>query len=154
MNSLLFVLKGVNGQLELYEDKVIIKRKGVLAKITQGFFKGDKSLYLTQISGIQIKAGTSITNGYIQFTLSGGNENTRGAMSATHDENTVMYTKKNNELVKKIKLKIEELKKPIQGTITQQSSGADEILKYKNLLDSGVITQEDFDIKKKQLLNI
>lgn len=31
-------------------------------------------------------------------------------------------------------------------------STADEILKYKNLLDMGVITQEEFETKKKQLL--
>ena len=34
------------------------------------------------------------------------------------------------------------------------SSSADEILKYKNLLDSGVITQEEFEAKKRQLLGL
>lgn len=34
------------------------------------------------------------------------------------------------------------------------ASSADEILKYKNLLDSGIITQEEFDTKKKQLLGL
>jgi len=33
-------------------------------------------------------------------------------------------------------------------------SAADELLKFKNLLDNGVITQEEFDTKKKQLLNL
>lgn len=33
-------------------------------------------------------------------------------------------------------------------------SPADEIKKYKKLLDSGVITQEEFDAKKKQLLGL
>ena len=33
-------------------------------------------------------------------------------------------------------------------------SNADEILKYKNLLDIGAITQEEFDAKKKQLLGL
>lgn len=33
-------------------------------------------------------------------------------------------------------------------------SGADEIKKYKELLDSGIITQEEFDAKKKQLLGL
>lgn len=33
-------------------------------------------------------------------------------------------------------------------------SNADELKKYKDLLDSGVITQEEFDQKKKQLLSI
>lgn len=34
------------------------------------------------------------------------------------------------------------------------SSSADEIMKYKNLLDQGIITQEEFDAKKKQLLGL
>lgn len=33
-------------------------------------------------------------------------------------------------------------------------SSADEILKFKQLLDSGIVTQEEFDVKKKQLLSI
>lgn len=33
-------------------------------------------------------------------------------------------------------------------------SVADELLKFKNLLDMGAITQEEFDLKKKQLLNL
>ncbi len=33
-------------------------------------------------------------------------------------------------------------------------SNADEIRKYKNLLDEGIITQEDYDAKKKQLLGL
>ena len=41
-------------------------------------------------------------------------------------------------------------------TINQEShqSNADEIKKYKELLDSGIITQEEFDAKKKQLLGL
>lgn len=35
-----------------------------------------------------------------------------------------------------------------------QISSADELKKFKELLDSGVITQEEFDAKKKQLLGI
>lgn len=41
-------------------------------------------------------------------------------------------------------------KKIIQQTV--QISNADELMKYKKLLDSGVITQEEFDNKKNQLL--
>lgn len=33
-------------------------------------------------------------------------------------------------------------------------SEADEILKYKQLLDDGAITQEEYEAKKKQLLGI
>ena len=39
-------------------------------------------------------------------------------------------------------------------TIVNSSSNADELAKYKGLLDAGVITQEEFDAKKKQLLGL
>lgn len=41
-------------------------------------------------------------------------------------------------------------------TIKQEipQSNADELKKYKDLLDSGVISQEEFDTKKKQLLGL
>lgn len=38
--------------------------------------------------------------------------------------------------------------------IVQQTSAADELKKFKELLDMGVITQEEFDAKKKQLLGL
>ena len=37
---------------------------------------------------------------------------------------------------------------------TSAVSAADELKKFKELLDMGVITQDEFDAKKKQLLNI
>ena len=36
----------------------------------------------------------------------------------------------------------------------QQNSSADELIKYKELLDKGIITQEEFDAKKKQFLGL
>ena len=41
-----------------------------------------------------------------------------------------------------------------QETSIKQQDATDELRKYKSLLDDGVITQEDFDAKKKQLLNL
>lgn len=41
-----------------------------------------------------------------------------------------------------------------QSANNNSSSDADEILKFKQLLDSGIITQEEFDAKKKQLLGL
>lgn len=38
--------------------------------------------------------------------------------------------------------------------MVQQGSAADELKKFKELLDMGVITQEEFDAKKKQLLGL
>lgn len=146
-------LNGVNGQIELYQDQIIIKRKGVISKLSQGFFKGDKTIYLTQISSIQVKPGSMITNGYIQFSLSGGNESTKGIMKATKDENTVMFAKKDNDLVNKIKAEIEQIKNLSQQHPKAEVSAADEIRKYKQLFDDGIISEEEFNLKKRELLN-
>ena len=39
-------------------------------------------------------------------------------------------------------------------TSDRQTSQADELKKFKDLLDSGAITQEEYNVKKKQLLNL
>ena len=43
---------------------------------------------------------------------------------------------------------------PVQPASQKPISSAAEIMEYKNLLDAGIITQEEFDAKKKQLLGL
>ena len=45
-------------------------------------------------------------------------------------------------------------KKKQEQPVIVPTSNADELKKYKELLDSGIITQEEFDAKKKQLLGL
>ena len=40
------------------------------------------------------------------------------------------------------------------SVVINNSSNADELKKYKELLDMGVISQEEFDAKKKELLGL
>lgn len=54
-------------------------------------------------------------------------------------------------LVSKIKNQISKQNRNC-GTSAVAFSPADEIKKYKELLDEGIISQEEFDFKKKQLL--
>ena len=44
-----------------------------------------------------------------------------------------------------------DLKKPGTGITVKD---VEEILKWKELLDSGVITEDDFNIKKKEILGL
>lgn len=54
-----------------------------------------------------------------------------------------------------IKSVIIEKKKTAQSKSDSLSiNNADELIKYKNLLDNGVISQEEFDAKKKQILDL
>ena len=48
-----------------------------------------------------------------------------------------------------------QAKRAPAGTVIQQAtSPAEELKKMKELLDMGIITQEEFDAKKKQLLGL
>lgn len=47
-----------------------------------------------------------------------------------------------------------QMNKKEQTTIINNSSNAEEIQKYKDLLDNGTITKEEFEAKKKQLLGL
>ena len=145
-------LAGVTGQLEVFPDRVVIKREGFRAKMSAGFFKGEKTLYIKQIAGIQVRHGTMMTNGYIQFTVPGGMESRRGLHDAVVDENSVVFGKKNNELANSIKDYIESALARASQQPAASISVADEIIKLKGLVDAGVLTQDEFERKKRQLL--
>ncbi|WP_346206779.1 DUF4429 domain-containing protein [Caldifermentibacillus hisashii] len=146
--------KGVNGQLEFTGTKIVIKRKGMLAKMTQGL-KGEKEILVNQITSIQFKKAGSLTNGYIQFSFSGGKENKGGLFDATQDENTIMFNKKQMPDFEKIKAAVEEkINEYHHPASTQPVDIADQIKKLADLRDNGILTEEEFQAKKKQLLGI
>ena len=60
------------------------------------------------------------------------------ATEMTEAINTLIYTTETNKNI----------------TITQTTAVADEIAKYKQLFDQGIITQEEYEAKKKQLLGL
>lgn len=64
---------------------------------------------------------------------------------------TILVTKKGER--KPVAVRVTEMPKPVvaNGGLEQKVS---DLAKYKELLDSGVITQEEFDAKKKQLLEL
>lgn len=156
MSEILYKFSGLNGKVELYSDKVIIKRRGLYAAFVLRHIKGDKTIFFNQISGIQFKRG-GFFKGYIQFTIPGGNENLKGAYGATHDENSVTFTYRQNREAEILKKRLEELiasqSKP-QTYNTEKASATEEIRKYKQLFDDGIITEEEYKNKKSQLLGI
>lgn len=95
-------INGVGGQLTLTPKRVIIKRQGMLAKAGHGY-KGDKEIPMKNITAIQFKPSGSLTNGYIQFSILGGNEAKGGVFDATSDENTVMFKKSQEAAFREVK---------------------------------------------------
>ncbi|ACK93689.1 MULTISPECIES: DUF4429 domain-containing protein [Bacillus] len=130
-----------------------IKRKGFVNLMNHGL-DGEKTIDINTLTGVQMKQA-GFTSGYIQFIFMGSKESKGGVFAATKDENTVMFVKKEQKMAEEIKTYIEGiLSNKGQTQVAATTSGADEILKYKELLDQGIITEEEFQAKKKQLLGI
>ena len=147
--------EGYNADLQVFDDKIVIIGKGYNKGI------GEKTIPMASISAVQIIPSKMLVNGYITFNVLGENAASRGGIGSSVDarksENTVIVNKKaEDEILKQIKAFVEDAKERAsanQGqTVIQQASAADELRKFKELLDMGIITQAEFDAKKKELL--
>lgn len=146
--------------IEVYETYLILNflpSDGLLANIARGGSTGSKKINFSDITAVQFREPAGLAVGFIQFTFPGSGENKGGVVGAVNDENSITVDYNNlavaREIVAYIEKKREELK--TSSVVVQQSvSAADEIKKFKELLDMGVISQEEFDSKKKQLLGI
>ncbi|MFD1446122.1 DUF4429 domain-containing protein [Oceanobacillus profundus] len=127
------------------------KRKGFQNYLNQGS-KGEKSIPIKSITAIQIKE-PRLTTGYIQFAYSGASESKGGVLDAVKDENTITFLKKELDQAIELKNLLETLQNEDNSVMTK-SSDAEELIKYKQLLDDGILTQDEFDAKKKQILGL
>lgn len=154
-NKVFYLDGGTGDILEVYEDRIVISHKGVLNFFAMGI-KGDKTIYYNNITSVQLKKA-GVLAGYIQFSIHGGRENIGGLLGATQDENTITINMTKNieaeRIVTYINKKLAEIREG-GSKPTQVISQADEIKKFKELLDMGVITEEEFNAKKKQILGL
>lgn len=142
--------KGYNGTLILTDSGVIIKRgiKGFL--LGGGKLRGDKTIPYASIVAVQLKKA-GMTAGYLQLTLKGGSEAKGGLFQSTTDENTVNFYNGKNKDFEEVK---ETIEKHISGSSHKAASNLDELEKLASLKEKGIITQEEFDAKKKSLLEL
>ena len=151
-------LDGAQRILNVYEDRVVlIQKKNVRAFLTQDLFKGTKEIYYSDMTSVQSKRASKFILGYLQFEVAGLSGNNFAS------ENSWTYEYYNQDkadaALAYIKGRLSEIKKQKHGggqstQIIQQASAADEIKKFKELLDQGIITEEEFNQKKKELLGL
>lgn len=153
MENVLMEAVGTNGQLELLETKIRIRRKGLVALIHHGL-KGDKEILLSSITSIRFQPAGVLNPGYIHFSFQGGQE-LHGVGAATRDENAVLFKRRHQDAFEAIKSEIEKTMIAIaDSTSPRYQSNLDEIAKLADLRDRGIVTQDEFDAKKKQILDL
>lgn len=149
----IFEAKGHSGTVVVHPNKVVLKYKRFL-----GSGKGEKEIRIKSITGIQIKK-PGLMSGFIQFAFSGSSEQKgRSVFDAAKDENTIMIANKSQyEMMLRVKELVEQYQDQAENLSTPQaqaSSTADELIKLAELKDLGILTEEEFSAKKKQLLGI
>ena len=159
MSEKIYDLDGVRGRhIDVYDDKVVLTVKvGLGSLLTGNVSDGEKTIYYSDCIGIQFKkSGFQI--GYLHFETAGGIMNNRA--SNFFNENTFTWdtSKQSNEKMEEVanycKGKVDEYKSGKHNQSAAAPSPADELKKFKALLDMGVISQEEFDAKKKQILGL
>ena len=152
----LFNLDGNVATLTVYEDYCVITGKKNLTSFVSGrMFDGTKEFYYSDLTTVQYKKASIWINGFIQFEYPGSHSGENNYNS----ENTfvIMQGKSDIEQCEKA---YQYIKERIAFYKKQKNAGpaafspAEELKKFKELLDCGVISQQEFDAKKKELLGV
>jgi hypothetical protein len=102
--------KGHTGTVEFDGKFVTIRRSGMLGRLSVG--KGEKRIPLRSISSLQMKPAGPMVNGFLSFSLAGGMETQSQfgsqTKAAARDENSVVFTRKQQPAFQEIRSVIED----------------------------------------------
>ena len=147
------IFEGYKGTIRVFEDKVEIEKKGFFIN------NSSKTLPMANIISVSIKP-SGWGRGFIEFTTPGSRDSKNTEEALTNENALCFKNGRQDAEAKKIKEYVDEQILKIAQTkngatiIQQATSPAEELKKMKELLDMGVITQDEFDAKKKQLLGL
>ncbi len=160
LGEILLSASGINGQMSVDENFVVIARKGINAKLTQGL-KGDKRIPMSSVTSVQFKEASALMGGYIQIGILGGIESNSGIIGAQYDENSVNFRKSQESEFRAIREFIEnqiiERSKPQVITVQTAApsvapSKLDQLKQLGELRDSGVLSQDEFEAEKAKIM--
>ena len=150
-------VKGHNGIVDFDGDFVTIKRTGFLARASVG--KAEKRIPLSSITAVQWKPAGPMMNGFISFTLGGGNEarSRFGSQTsdAVKDENSVIFVKKQMPDFEALRSQVEEAIAARHRPSAPAPAAQDHLSQLKQLgelRDAGILSEEEFAAKKAEIL--
>ncbi|MFE6373279.1 SHOCT domain-containing protein [Bacillus subtilis] len=114
----------------------------------------EKEIRIKAISAVEMKKPGKLVAGYISFIFSGGKEASgKWTVDAAKNENTMMVRKKYYADFIKCKALIDQYIEEAQTSPTVSTpSDADELMKWAALKNSGAITEEEYEVKKREIL--
>ena len=159
-----YVIKGVRGRwISIYPDRVVIDTKVTLGSIiTRNATDGEKTIYYSDVIGVQFKE-SAMTIGYLQLETASSAMNNKNSNFFSENTFTFDITVIANETMKQVaeyvKQQVNKVKSgahpaSLNSNHVTEQSPYEELKSLKELLDMGIVTQEEFDAKKKQLLGL
>ncbi|MEX0792207.1 MAG: DUF4429 domain-containing protein [Pirellulaceae bacterium] len=143
-NNLLATLAGKSrSTLRVYEHKIVISRGESASNFLIHGAKGEKSIFYSRISAVQLKPPGRMITGYLQFSISGGNESTRGAWEAVGDENTIIFGDSQTELAEAI---VEYVENKIAGLPTPRAR--ETLITIQDELDAHKLLQKEERVER------
>jgi hypothetical protein len=145
------LLKGVGGQVSFDGDTVRIERKGVMGRLSGA---EPVLLHLREIAAVQTKKASALINGFIKFIPVGtspvpaSGEAPRGA---TPDQNSIMFYKKDQAAFEQLRDTVVEALAHLADA--EEPDIPTQIAQLAALRDQGVLTEEEFNAKKAELLD-
>ena len=158
-DGVIYSLTGARGRsIKVYEDRVEIKVNVTIGSLlTHNATDGAKTIYYSDVIGVQYKK-CRVTLGYLQLEtasvqMNNLNSNFFGENTFTFDMDIQAEM---DEVAEYVQKRVNYYKKArnTPQTVIQTKSSADELLKFKELLDNGVISREEFEAKKRQILGM
>jgi len=149
------VIRFKQDTLELCDDTVLITRRGLLNALNAGM-NGTRTIQISSLTAVQMKFGSNFTGGYILFSYAGSKPFMGGILDAIHDPDAFLFSMDLNEQIAEFKAKVEARMRVIkQPAHANNSAGtlADEIRNLAELMNKGILSQEEFESAKKKLLS-
>jgi hypothetical protein len=108
------VAEGYRGGKVTFDGRFVeISKRGLAAFVSAS---GSKRFPVRAITAVQLKPAGALSNGFIQFTIPGGNKNTarfgQQTRGAAADENSVVFTKKQQPAFEALRAEIERAMYP------------------------------------------
>lgn len=151
-------------RLEVYDDYLVIHHMQVgslLTNIARGGTLGGKRIKFEDLTSIQFREPAGMTVGFLQFSYPGSVESKGGVVDMINDENSVPIqpamipqAQEIYNYIEKRRAEIKTANSQPASVVVNEKSPAEQIKEFKELLDMGIISQEEFDAKKKQLLGL
>lgn len=157
MSKSILTVKGMNGILDIKNKKVEIVREGTMSFL-QGL-RGTKEIPISKITSIHFKKAGIVSVGHLRILFVGGEQTKNGLFNRSSNtlENTILFDKKQQSNFEKAKKIIEEKMEILDNSQSQEQppkSGIKDLEKLAELKEKGIITEEEFNAKKKQILDL